>query len=474
MINRSLSIAQVNTADLGGGAEKVALGLLHSYRERGITSWLAVGHRRSNDPNVLNIPHYQARGGWSRFWWRMHSRWSALDVSIKGGWRLKRLMRYLAEPQGFLDSYRGIENFHYPATWNLFDLMPHPPDIIHCHNLHGEYFDLRILPWLSQQVPVVITLHDAWLLTGHCSYSFACERWQTGCGYCPDLTIPPEIWRDATADNWKRKRDIFAQCRLYVAAPSHWLMDQVRESMLRPAIVEERVIPNSVNLSVFHTAKQQTAREVLGIPPEVKILLFAANGIRRTVWKDYEMMREAISQVAERLERGQKILFLALGEDLPPEQIGQAEVRYVPYQKDPQVMARYYQAADIYLHAAKAEVWGLTITEALACGTPVVATAVGGIPEQVKSLQIVDGVSADYHSNEATGVLVPPRKANLMATAIELLLGDEELRHQLGENAARDAIDRFGLDRQVDAYLKWYQEIIERRNGGSDVLPNFK
>jgi glycosyltransferase involved in cell wall biosynthesis len=78
----------------------------------------------------------------------------------------------------------------------------------------------------------------------------------------------------------------------------------------------------------------------------------------------------------------------ALGENAPAEDVGGAELRFVPYQKDPETVARCYQAADVYVHAACAEVWGLTITEALACGTPVVATAVGGIPEQVKGLAI--------------------------------------------------------------------------------------
>jgi hypothetical protein len=47
------------------------------------------------------------------------------------------------------------------------------------------------------------------------------------------------------------------------------------------------------------------------------------------------------------------VLFLALGEDAPAERIGQAEVRFVPYQKDPHLVARYYQAADVYVHAAR-------------------------------------------------------------------------------------------------------------------------
>ena len=88
--------------------------------------------------------------------------------------------------------------------------------------------------------------------------------------------------------------------------------------------------------------------------------------------------------------------------------------------------------------------------EALACGTPVVATEVGGIPEQVK--------------DDVTGLLVPPEDAEAMAEAIIILLTDEALRTRLGYDAGQDARKRFGLSRQVDAYLEWYRTIVERKN----------
>ena len=121
----------------------------------------------------------------------------------------------------------------------------------------------------------------------------------------------------------------------------------------------------------------------------------------------------------------------------------------MPYQKDPKVVARYYQVADVYIHAARADTFPNTVLEALACGTPVVATAVGGIPEQVE-----DGV---------TGFLMPPGDAEAMAEAIITLLTDDALRMRLGRNAAEDAQRRFTLNRQVEAYLGWYEELVANR-----------
>ena len=174
-------------------------------------------------------------------------------------------------------------------------------------------------------------------------------------------------------------------------------------------------------------------------------------------------MRGAIATIAEQRSAAD-LLFIALGEDAEPEQIGRATIQFVPYQQDPAIVARYCQAADLYLHAARAEAWGLTITEALACGTPVVATAVGGIPEQVKGLRMDDGQGIDdlnrSGADEATGVLVPVGDARAMARCIEHLLNDDGLRRRLSHNAADDARERFDLNRQVKSYLDWYEQIL--------------
>jgi glycosyltransferase involved in cell wall biosynthesis len=442
---RSLNILQVSTSDILGGAEKVAWNLFKAYPRRGHNSWLAVGRKHSDDPGVLVIPSEQGRPRWTRTCHKLQDQLQRRG--LRPASRLARWLALLGEPQRFLDKWRGIEDFHFPGTACLLDVAPHRPDVLHAHNLHGEYFDLRYLPWISQRVPMVITLHDAWLLSGHCAHSFECDRWKTGCGRCPDLTIHPAIRRDATAFNWHRKRELYADARLYVATPSRWLMQKVEQSMLAPAVVDARVIPNGVDLSVFQPADRQAGREAMGIPSDARVLLFTANVIRRNIWKDYETMRAAIALVAQRLER-EAVLFIALGEDAPTERIGSGEVRFVAYLKDPEVVASYYQAADVYVHAAHADTFPNTVLEALACGTPVVATSVGGIPEQIE-----EGV---------TGFLTPPGDARAMAARIVQLLSDNALRERFAAAAADSARRRFDLTSQVDSYLAWYWELTSR------------
>lgn len=445
-MEESLRILQVSTSDGGGGAEKIAWDLHRAYRARGYHTWLAVGHKRTDGPHMLVLPNDAYRDPWAKIWIKAGNLLSPLVGRVRGAGRLQHWLRLFGQPRRWLEIWRGHEDFDFPATWHLLDPASEKPDVLHCHNLHGGYFDLQALPRLSHEVPTVLTLHDAWLLSGHCIHSFDCERWKRGCGHCPDLAIYPAIRRDATAYNWRRKREIYAKSRLFVVTPSRWLMQKVEQSMLAPAVVEARIIPYGVDLSVFRPGDREAVRPTLGIPQDAKVLLFAANGIRRNVFKDYQTMRAAVALVAERLH-GQGVLFIALGEDAPAEQIGQAEVRFVPYQKDSEAVARYYQAADVYVHAARADTFPNTVLEALACGTPVVATAVGGIPEQIE-----DGV---------TGFLTPPGSAAVMADCIVTLLADDNLHRRLSHNAAETARRRFDLERQADEYLAWYQELVE-------------
>ena len=464
-----LHILQVNTNEISGGAQKVAHNLFRFYRESGHASWLAVSYKLSADPDVFPIRHTNGGWGWSSLWWAAHARCQSLDH----GGRLSRRVQLLAEPQAVVDYFSGVENFHYPGTRRMLSLPPRKPDVLHCHNLHGNYFDLRALPWLSRQVPTVLTLHDAWLLSGHCAHSLDCERWRTGCGECPDLTIYPAVRRDATAYNWQRKREIYRQSRLYVATPCRWLMEKVEASMLAPAIVAARVIPNGVDLNVFRPANRKRVRALLGFPRDARILLFTANGIHANIWKDYQALRGAIDRVAAMMG-GERLFFIALGDEGATERSGAAEIRFIPYQTAPEAVASYYQAADLYVHAARVDTFPNTVLEALACGTPVVATAVGGIPEQVKGLATENACLNLYGPDEATGFLTAPGRVEELGVRLQQLLRNEVLRMQMSRNAAADARMRFSLERQARSYLEWYQQLHEKHGRNSNENINWE
>jgi glycosyltransferase involved in cell wall biosynthesis len=473
-MNQEIKILQVNALDHGGGAEKVAMNLHLAYLKHGFKACLGVGHRRTEVPSVLRIHNDALRTPWARFWLGLSECLSPME---KKPGLIRRVQGIMAlqtgQPWRWLKMRAGHEDFDFPATWRLLDLPPERPGILHCHNLHGSYFDLRALPLLSSTVPLVMTLHDAWLLSGHCAQSFDCSRWEIGCGCCPDLTIYPAVRRDATSRNWRRKSEIYSRSRLYLATPSKWLMDRVMRSMLRPGVKESRIIPNGVDLSVFHPAEKKEVRNRLDLPQDAGIMLFTANSIRNNVWKDFATLQGALGIVSETLKT-RSLLFLALGENAPDKRIGDARMHFIPYQNDPEAVAAYYQASDLYVHAARADTFPNTVIEALACGTPVVATAVGGVPEQVNPLP--SGIARDkgnrQESDLPTGMLVPKGDAKAMSAAIGVLLGDEALRLRLSDNAFQEARRRFSLDQQVKTYLSWYEEILARRAGKDSSMPS--
>lgn len=447
-----MRILQISTYEKGGGAEAIAWQLFDQYRQRGHHSLLAVGEKSSDDPQVIPLSHVEQEKAVNASLTHLDNWLAPYEGRIRGVWRMRHwLQTYVAQPNNWWQARLGRENFNFPESWRLFDLMQDRPDILHCHNLHGGwlprggYFDLSALPWLSREIPTVMTLHDTWMLSGHCAYTLGCDRWKTGCGHCPDLSIYPAIARDATAANWKRKRDIYRESRVYVATPSRWLMRQVEQSILAPAVVEGRVIPNGVDSTVYKPGSRQQAREALGLSQQDMMLLFVANAARSNVFKDYRTIEQCARQVAAQYSNS-RITVIVLGDQGDPILYKNGGIQFVPFQRDKRITAQYYQATDVYVHAAKSDTFPNTVLEALACGRPVVATAIDGIPEQIE-----EGRS---------GFLVSAGDADAMTGRVIQLLSNEPLRTSMGTTAAAIASRSFGIHRQVQSYLGWYEQIL--------------
>jgi glycosyltransferase involved in cell wall biosynthesis len=402
-------ILQISTSDRGGGAEAVATALHRGLRSRGHETWLAVGYRRTAEEGVIEI-----------------------------GGAGSRRRRALTDPGVLLDAFRGHEDFRFPESRRVLELVPARPDVVHVHNLHGGYFDPRVLPELAQRAPVVATLHDAWLFTGHCAHPLDSDGWLRGCGDCPHLDTYPPLRRDGTAFNLARKRSIYAGLQLAAVTPSRWLMDLVERSILAPAALRRSVIPNGVDLDVFRPGDRAAARQGLGLDSGTPLLVFAAQGGRANEFKDFPTFRAALALLDA------PVLAAALGDRASgDEQVGRTTLRSVG-QVTPVRIAQWLRAADLYVHPSRADTFPSGVLEALACGTPVVAARVGGIPEQVR---------------DETGVLVEPGDAAALAGAIAALLADPARRQRMGTVAVEDAQARFAPDRQLDSYLGLYAEL---------------
>jgi glycosyltransferase involved in cell wall biosynthesis len=215
---------------------------------------------------------------------------------------------------------------------------------------------------------------------------------------------------------------------------------------LQQAVREARVIPSGVDQTVFHPANRRQARIDLGLPEDALILLFVAQRMRQNPFKDYETIQRAV-QIVSSQKNSREVLFLSLGSTENDTVHQDLNIRHIPFTSDITLVAWYYQAADIYLHAAHEDTFPNVVLEALSCGVPVIATAVGGIPEQ-----IIDG---------KTGFLVPPRDAEAIARQILILLNDPAACREMGQNAQEDARSRFNLDLMVSRYRDYYRHIQE-------------
>lgn len=458
-----MRILLASTWDNKGGAARVAWNLHRGLVDMGHDSHMAVGHKASDDERVRVIPERYAL----TLPQRALQRAGRGVTRFAGGWpgseALSGLLHRLGEDPKTRDRRLGHEDFNFPGTSELLDLAPTFPDVVNCHNLHGNFFDLRILPQLSRRVPLVLSLHDAWLLAGHCAHALDCDLWESGCQPCPDISIYHALERDGSADNWRIKRRIFEQSRLYVVTACQWLMSRVERSILAPALAGGRVIPTGVDLTALYPVEKKSLRQKMGVDPDAAVLLFVAGDLKKNLWKDYATIEKAVSIVGE-LAPDRPIVFFALGGyEEGVQQVGNAQVVLVPYMHRFSRIVRYFQMADIYLHAARADTFPNVVVEALACGTPVVATAVCGICEQVKSRSCpgADPGQKSWGPDEATGVLTPPASAEGMAQAVAHLLKEPELLARLSDNAARTARQSYSLDGQVKDYLSFYRQVRE-------------
>ena len=116
-------------------------------------------------------------------------------------------------------------------------------------------------------------------------------------------------------------------------------------------------------------------------------------------------------------------------------------------------VAPLLRSADAVVCVPWYEPFGIVPLEAMACGVPVVASAVGGMIDTV-----VDGV---------TGLHVPPRRPDRLAAALRRVLKDPELRAKLGREGVRRARTRYGWSRVADATLAVYAPLVEQQRAGA-------
>ena len=285
----------------------------------------------------------------------------------------------LVKIHGILSRITDRQGFYSTkATKDLIrKIEEYNPDIIHLHNIHGYYLDIRVLfDYLKKcGKPIVWTLHDCWPFTGHCAYFTAsgCEIWRTGCKNCPSKKeYPQSLIFDNSEKNYSEKKELFTGLtNMTLVTPSVWLKELIEKSFLSKYPI--KVINNGINIDVFKPTESDF-RKKYGIESK-KIFLGVAS-----VWEERKGLSDLI-KLASLLKEDEKLVLVGLTgkqiSELPNGIIGIERTESV------KELAEIYSAADVFLNPTYEDNYPTTNLEAVSCGTPVVTYETGGSPESL-------------------------------------------------------------------------------------------
>lgn len=315
------------------------------------------------------------------------------------------------------------------------------PDVVHLHSFYG-WLHYETLLKIARCYPTVFTPHDPRPIGQIETECWQCDRNAT-CFRCP--LVPPltrfsvirhRYFHQRMKRHWVHRR---TPKSLTVVGVSRWFLKRLREQELGRFQLTH--IPNGIDPTVFQ--RIPNAREQLSINLETQLVLFLSTPANR--WKVNE--RKGLLPLAEVfLDRiapdFPKAVLAVAGDLLIP---NHPQVRGLGYLKK-EDLPLWYSAADAFVLPSQADNLPYTVLEAMSCECPVVATSVGGIPEQVE-----DG---------ETGFLVSDVSPDALAPAIRKILADPERAKKMGEQGRQKVLDTYSLDHFIDQHHNLYQNLL--------------
>ncbi|MBR0674133.1 glycosyltransferase, partial [Neoroseomonas soli] len=272
-------------------------------------------------------------------------------------------------------------------------------DVLHLHWTSWAIPPATLRGWLAEGRRVVWTLHDLWPMTGGCHYPAGCEQYRTACLQCPQLA---DAW-SLVPNAFEEKRAAWSAPGAVIVAPSRWMAECARQSaILRGCRIE--VIPNPIETDIFAPrADRDALRAAWGIGPD-DLLLVAGAHDNREHRKGGALLMEALRRVSEDgrlaalLPPGGRLAVAGFGKSALPAWPGLRTLAFGEVEAD-EVLADILSAADLACIPSLEDNYPNVALEALACGTPCLATPVGGLPDLVREGS--SGVLADAAEEEA-------------------------------------------------------------------------
>jgi glycosyltransferase involved in cell wall biosynthesis len=408
-----MKVLHINRSDISGGAAIAGYRLHEGLLAQGVDSRLLVGIVKTSSDRVAATPR-----------------------------------NYRIESQIF--RFNGRLGLNYLNCISTFDIPKHTfyqdADILNLHNLHTGYFgyfNYLALPSLTENKPAIFTLHDMWSFTGHCAYSFDCDRWKIGCGKCPYLKADPPVRRDNTHLEWKLKNWVYSRSNIRVVAPSRWLTEQAKQSMLNRFPIHH--IPYGIDTQAYQPLDSEQCRSLLGIPIGKKVLMFGAESLKDSR-KGGDLLLKALSSLPASLKAETVVLTIGEGGEAISEAAGMATL-HLGYVSSHRLKAIAYSAADLFVFPTRADNLPLVLQESIACGTPMVSFKIGGVPDLVRP--------------EVTGYLALPEDAKDFCNGIVQLLEDNNLRDRMRQNCRAIALEEYRLELQAQAYMEIYRKALQ-------------
>ena len=431
-----MKIIQVSHSDIGGGAARAAYRLHRGLLHVGALSEMIVSAKLTNDQEIIIAEE-------ARSWKNCKSEYYKVGV------------------QGYINDHTNhISNTLFSFNYPGIDISEVPQvidaDII---NLHWVSFFYQSPVTLGKIFalgkPVIWTLHDQWPFTGGCHYSAGCTNYQESCSSCPQLSddlfgLPSRILMD--------KVELFRNADLTIVTPSRWMKESAEKSRLFGGLRIE-VIPYSLETDIFTPVHKKQAKELLGLGPDVRTLLFGAYACDDKR-KGYDVLLRAISHCSSNpkvksLLAENKIILLAFGHPGNELNLTGIPVRSFGYIKSSEMLRDIYSAADLFVLPSLEDNLPNTMLEAMSCGTPVVAFEVGGVPDVVK--------------NGLTGRLVTSGNAQALGTAVVDLLSNTNAIEEMGKRCRALIEDKYRLDIQANKYLALYADLKKKKKSGGYV-----
>ncbi len=254
------------------------------------------------------------------------------------------------------------------------------PDVVHIHELHGYYVNIKpVIKYLKKHnVKTILTMHCEFMYTGKCGIARDCEKWQIECNKCPHIeSFPSSLLFDHTKKMFNAKKKLFSDFNnLTIVTPSNWLKERVEKSFLKDKTL--KVINNGIETSIFNynSACNSNLKSLHGIGEDEKIILAVAPNLMSE-----NKGGKFVLQLAEQMKE-EKVKFILIGVD---ENITEKNDNVIILGRiyDRKLLANYYSIADAFVICSHRENFPTTCLEAQCSGTKVIGFDVGGVKETI-------------------------------------------------------------------------------------------